>query len=547
MTSTRPDPNGRVPFRLRIGVTGHRTLSDASGLTACVKAVLDRARELVPGPELLRKEKGDTSILLTVVSSLAEGADRLVAQAVLDADPSADLEAPLPLPVQDYLADFESEESKQRFLELWDEAGVQLEPDAGERPQCYEHVGRYVVDHCDVLVALWDHDPERGRGGTAGIVEYAHRRKVPHFVIDTTTLEVTPELGPGLRWLGEVRQEWRRVNAYNYARVRPNKATRTADAIDNEMMEKLGGLIGGARVNRLADWLKPYMARTGILAERCRTLYLILTALVFWLAAGAVVTVTSQVLFAPEVPELAIIELAMLLGLLLIVALGRWRKISRRFICDRFLAERLREAQYLALAGVDAPRGGRFERTYLGRRPEGWPWRGFGEVWKLRPDAHDIALMDVETLRRVLTDVWIDGQLDYHERSTATNERLHFRFRWGSVALLSITVVAATLHAAGIGHGDEGLSWPNVFVLISIGAPALGGALSGIGAQREYKRHGERSERMVEYLGEVRGDVEAAVGLDALKEAARDAEQLMLAENRDWFGIVSFHDLEPHS
>jgi hypothetical protein len=52
---------------------------------------------------------------------------------------------------------------------------------------------------------------------------------------------------------------------------------------------------------------------------------------------------------------------------------------------------------------------------------------------------------------------------------------------------------------------------------------------------------------MIEYLHEARADVRAAEGLEAVRVATRETEDLMVAENRDWFGVLSFRDLEPHS
>jgi hypothetical protein len=45
---------------------------------------------------------------------------------------------------------------------------------AGEaREDAYARAGHAIVDASDVLVALWDGKPARGRGGTAEIVQYA--------------------------------------------------------------------------------------------------------------------------------------------------------------------------------------------------------------------------------------------------------------------------------------------------------------------------------------------------------------------------------------
>ena len=44
---------------------------------------------------------------------------------------------------------------------------------AESRLAAYEQVGRYVVDHCDVLIAVWDGQQSHQRGGTAEVVRYA--------------------------------------------------------------------------------------------------------------------------------------------------------------------------------------------------------------------------------------------------------------------------------------------------------------------------------------------------------------------------------------
>src|SRR5437588_722239 len=95
---------GAIPYRLRVGVIGHRHLPDDPLLVEQVDRALERVRQLVPSSP-------DTPIRLAVVSPLAEGADRLVARMVL-ADPETLLEVALPLPLHDYQTDFTSEESK---------------------------------------------------------------------------------------------------------------------------------------------------------------------------------------------------------------------------------------------------------------------------------------------------------------------------------------------------------------------------------------------------------------------------------------------------
>jgi hypothetical protein len=150
-----------------IGVMGHRFLAELDRLAAGVDEALRRIEQTFPDQAL------------TVISPLAEGADRLVVQRVL-ARPGARLVVPLPLPQSDYMTDFELAESKEEFLSLLGQADeVIVPPPAPTRDRAYTAVGRYVVDHCDVLIALWDGQTAQGMGGTAEIVAEARRRGLP--------------------------------------------------------------------------------------------------------------------------------------------------------------------------------------------------------------------------------------------------------------------------------------------------------------------------------------------------------------------------------
>lgn len=50
---------------------------------------------------------------------------------------------------------------------------------AGTREEAYEAAGRYVLDHCHVLVAVWDGRDVQGQGGTGDMVSEAGRRELP--------------------------------------------------------------------------------------------------------------------------------------------------------------------------------------------------------------------------------------------------------------------------------------------------------------------------------------------------------------------------------
>lgn len=113
---------------------------------------------------------------LRLVSPLAEGSDRLAAEAALISGYA--LYSPLPFTKQEYEKDFPA--SADEFQRLLSQSTV-LELDGARElaTDGYREVGRFVVRNCDLLIAVWDGATERGPGGTAEIVRFAANLKVP--------------------------------------------------------------------------------------------------------------------------------------------------------------------------------------------------------------------------------------------------------------------------------------------------------------------------------------------------------------------------------
>lgn len=159
------------PGPIAIGVTGHRRYDDPEQVAASVASVLDRLLADGAPP--------------TVVTSLAEGADRLVAEMVLDRGGTVDVI--LPLPADDYEQDFAAPESRAQFADLLGRATtisvVEVDTADSGRERAYELAGRAMVERSDVLIALWDGAPPRGRGGTAEIIQYALDHGVPVEIV----------------------------------------------------------------------------------------------------------------------------------------------------------------------------------------------------------------------------------------------------------------------------------------------------------------------------------------------------------------------------
>jgi hypothetical protein len=155
---------------LRIGVSGHRVppkLPEES--EAPLRAHIDRILAAVAAAA----RKANTATELVIVSSLAEGSDRIVAEAGLAA--GFILQVVLPFARAEYERDFETELSRREFATLLLRAGRVLELDGtpDQRPRAYEAAGLFMLANIDVLIAIWDGAVAAGIGGTAQIVERA--------------------------------------------------------------------------------------------------------------------------------------------------------------------------------------------------------------------------------------------------------------------------------------------------------------------------------------------------------------------------------------
>lgn len=184
------------PIPLVLGVTGHRDLrpQDVDALGARVGEVLADFRTRFPHSPLL------------LLSSLAEGADRLVARKVLET--GGRLVVPLPMPPTDYSEDFHDPESKADFSNLLSAAesvfvvesipGVSGGRTPLNREQRYALAGAYIARNCQVLIALWDGVDLERTGGTSEVVKFRLEGESTHYRVDRSLLD-PPEAGPVYR------------------------------------------------------------------------------------------------------------------------------------------------------------------------------------------------------------------------------------------------------------------------------------------------------------------------------------------------------------
>jgi hypothetical protein len=153
---------------VRIGITGHQKLNNEESWTWVNSSI--------------RRELAEAKPPVTAVTSLAIGADQLLARLVLER--GGGIHAVLPY------ADIErsfSSDDIQGYRDLVKHATVEILDTPGTDQDAYLAAGLRVVDLSDVVIAVWNGLPAKGKGGTADIVEYALGRRKPLIHINPAT------------------------------------------------------------------------------------------------------------------------------------------------------------------------------------------------------------------------------------------------------------------------------------------------------------------------------------------------------------------------
>lgn len=138
-----------------VGVTGHSNLTDRS-IEIVRHEMIDRLRSRSDG--------------LVGMTCLARGADQAFADAVLELGGVLEVV----VPASDYFTAISDPVSRERCDEyLRVASGTVTMPHETSGPAAYLSASKYLIDRCDVLLAVWDGSPPTGGGGTADAVAYA--------------------------------------------------------------------------------------------------------------------------------------------------------------------------------------------------------------------------------------------------------------------------------------------------------------------------------------------------------------------------------------
>ena len=172
-----------------MGITGHRagvlTPALVRKLRPIVFTIFGELREAT-----LRLQDSEgvfcsaTTAELRLHTALATGADQLAATCARSS--GYFVRALLPFEPQDYRDDFAPGDELETFeqaLAAADEV-VSLPGRRSDLEAAYVLVGESLVEHADLMIAIWDGEEGRGPGGTAHVVSMALENSVPVIHID---------------------------------------------------------------------------------------------------------------------------------------------------------------------------------------------------------------------------------------------------------------------------------------------------------------------------------------------------------------------------
>jgi hypothetical protein len=536
-TGRPADNQGKVTLRLRIGITGHRNLTaDHPGLTTEIANAVEYITQmLATDPD--RVQSGN--IVLTAVSSLAEGADRLVAREILGRDRGNKLEVVLPLPQEDYCRDFSSPASIEEFEKfIRRSASSDIVQAAGTRDEGYELAGRAVVDRSDVMIIVWDGELARGRGGTAEIYSYAQSWQKPILLIsiDDNSAKLDTRAAKGKTPLSA--ESMKLLDQYNneYLSAQALHASPPLLAQDGPGPH----LEPSTDLNKLLAHVSGYFARADLLAGRFQQRWFRAIRLLYILAPLAVLVVAAQVTFAPDRIRIAWAEFAILIIIIAVLITARVKRWHQRWVTARYLAEQIRSLMFLGLTGIVT-----LERAVAAADREAadessWTERAANEIWFTRPRCPPPA--DISPLVRVLYEQWIKKQQEYHRRVSRHYQTLSTRLQAATVALFGLSALFALLHSLGTASTQSRpFKW---WDFLAIAIPGVAAALGGYGAQRDYLRHAERSKVFASTLEIASERFLAAGSLPDVQQAALSVSRAMRSEATDWYTVVHSQNVE---
>ncbi|MGQ0385015.1 MAG: hypothetical protein ACT4UP_10100 [Gammaproteobacteria bacterium] len=489
-----PEP-GRLPQFHIVGFTGHRHIGDAAAVSVRLDAALAELRQLAPGEWI-------------AVSSSASGSDLLFVRAARRCGMA--WQALLPLPEAEFREDFADQEWREAQALLAEAESVTVLTGAAARQEAYLDCGIETVNACDVLLALGDGEPARGRGGTAEMVEYARELGKPMLVID-------PDTGAS-----------RREHFDRFAPVDP----------DLEFLNGLPDAVGGIGADDDARAIVTRLYRNAdAAANKSAPRFRLLTMSTVLLHLTATITATAGLAFAWHAPFLPWAKLLLVLGALGAAVAIRHYRAQRNWVRCRLAAEICRAS--LATWGMPR-RAALFEDLAL---------PGARQLLRSLHLVHRRGAPErranLDTFRQDYRSHRLLDQLRYYQARVARAAPLLTWLRAGfaaSTALAIFCIAAYAVHRALALPPAPRLVEAVAFQFLPIVLPVIAAAFVALVSINDLHRRVARYREMCLLLEATHRQAGVTHSWRSLEQLVRHTERALLHEVLEWHTLMSHLD-----
>jgi hypothetical protein len=483
-----------IPVFHLVGFSGHRQVEDPAAVGEAISKALASLRTQAPGEWL-------------GLASVAEGGDQIFIREVRSLGMS--WHAILPLPRAEFSKDFSPPEWEAVEGILAGAEHVRVITENGTREDAYLDCGMATVDGSDLLLAVWDREPARGKGGTADVVAYAGLLNKPMILIDANTLEVEHRNMDRLERMDAVLATLNRLPPAGGSDA-PNPFRAPVEIFAFQRKCDLTASRGAPQSRRLV----------------------VLTVLLHVAATLVAAAGLAYHIHSPAVPWL---KLACLVGALGVALLLRhYHHSHHNWVRCRLAAEFCRSE--LAIWGLprDAPLFGDIDLPGV---------RGLSRALHV---IHSRSVgsdpVSLEEFRRIYLENRVDDQLAYYRRQESRALPVFIRLKTGfwiaTVLALLSTLAFAICEATGI----EAAPWAEatIFHFLPISLPIIAAALISLISINDLQRRVARYREMQLFLEDSRKRVTFCQTWNSLERVVLATERALLQEVIEWHSLTSF-------
>lgn len=482
-----------LPIFRVVGFSGHRQLNDPVAVGRVIREELER----------LRQACSDEWIAL---SSVAEGSDQIfVAQA---RGLGLSWHAVLPLPKPEFASDFSAVEWATVERLLAQAEHVRVITENGTREDAYLDCGMETVNGADLLLAVWDGEQARGKGGTADVVAYAQSLGKPVIVIDAATHLVRRE---------------------NMDRLQRRDASLVAL---NQLPENSAGW--GTNPFKAPNQIFAFQQKCDYAASHGAPQFrrfIVATVMLHVAATLIAAAALAYELHLPAIPWLKLLCLVSALGVALLL---RHHHSHHQWVRCRLGAEFCRSA--LATWGL----------------PRAAPLFEDLEVSGVRALTRSLHILHsrsaasrpvaMDEFRRVYVEQRIEDQLAYYRRQEARALPLFVRFKIGFWVATLLAIFCTLAYALSHTFAWAAPEWvtQTVFYFLPIALPVVAAALISLISINDLQRRVARYREMQEMLEDNRRRIAFSQTWNSLERIVLKTERALLQEVLEWHSLTSF-------